>query len=1035
MSRVVVISLLSLITVLPVPGAELRFNRDIRPILSENCFACHGPDGNTREAGLRLDRGERAIADGIIVPGKAAASELIKRINHSDPDELMPPPESHKTLNTEQRDMLRRWIDEGAKFEAHWAFIKPSRPAVPVSPASAAWARNPIDQFVHRQLTEAGMKPNPVADPRTLARRAALDATGLPPSLSDVESCLEEGFDRYVNMLLASEHAGEHRARFWLDAARYGDTHGMHLDNYREMWPYRDWVINAFNRNVPFDQFVIEQIAGDLLPKATLEQRIATGFSRCNVTTAEGGSIPAEVNVRYMVDRVETVGTVFLGLTAGCAVCHDHKYDPLTMTDFYSLGAFFNNTTQPAMDGNRKDAPPVVVLPDAQYADEWQALQTERRQLRSALAKRKPALAKLWDARKAPFTHPVGDDLLVAHLPLTADGAIALPEAGAWEQKHPAGERGMRFDKTGVETDLASFRTDEPLTISFWIRSPDRLMNSRVMEQLASVTDPKDAKKKRNAGWSLRSSVQGAMTFSIEDGRGGKIDGLLPGDEALTPRSWQHVCIRYSGGLSKTSISILVNGRQGTPRPASEAYVAAVELPAAKLKLAPNLPTGGLSDIRFFKRWLNDREVRLLADEFAIGELLATEKKWSELKGKDRRLAQLYLENMVDGKSRDLSRKLAATEGRVDYIASRSTTTLVMQERRNSKPRAWVLSRGEYDQPREEVGPDVPGMLAPLPADAPRDRLGLARWLVSRENPLTARVFVNRLWQSVFGVGLVKTAEDFGIMGESPSHPELLDWLAVEFMDSGWDVRHMTRLMLNSATYRQSGRFDAEKQRRDPENRLLGRGPRLRLDAEVLRDQALAVSGLLRRDIGGPSVKPYQPAGLWKVVAFAGSNTKDFKPDSGDALYRRSVYTFWKRTSPPPGMAAFDAPTREQCTVRRERTNTPLQALALMNDVQFVEAARHYAERALKRPGGDAERVRWLFTNAFFREPGEADRSATLGALRDFRAAFVKDVRAAKELIATGDSQPAADLDPAELAAWTMVANLLFNRDDFINKN
>ena len=1022
-------------------AAPLKFNRDIRPILSDNCFACHGPDGNSREAGLRLDRGEKAIADGVIVPGDAAKSDLISRIITTDADELMPPPDSHKKLSTKDKEILKRWINEGAKYENHWSFIKPLRPKIPASAASREWARNPIDHFIHAGLKGTGLTNNPEADRHTLARRAALDITGLPPMpdlLADFLADKSSGaFNRYVGKLLASQHAGEHRARFWLDAARYGDTHGMHLDNYREMWPYRDWVIKAFNNNLPFDQFVIEQIAGDLLPKATLDQRIATGFSRCNVSTAEGGSIPEEVNVRYMVDRVETLGTVFLGLTTGCSVCHDHKYDPLTMKDFYSLGAFFNNTTQPAMDGNQKDSPPVVVLPDEEHAAEWEKLQTQRRRQQTVLAKRQLNHEELWTKRGGSSIHPVHPDKLIKHLTLSDEGAdsIALPKEATWAEKHPAGNRGMRFSTTGVETGLAPFHTDEPFTISFWIRTPDRLMSTRLIEHLTQVPDKKDPKKKKNAGWRITSSVQGALTIAIEDGKGGKIDCLLPGDEALTPRTWQHVAIRYSGGRSKTSLNILVSGNPGNPRPASQAYIASVQLPEAKLRLAPNLPTGGLSDIRIFKRYLSANEVKLLAREFETRSLLESDKAWQDFSKPDLQLASLYVANVADVKIRQLSRRIANTQKRFDYIRSRSTTTLVMEEKRGSKPRGWILQRGEYDKRGEEVAPDVPTILSPLPERAPRNRLGLARWLASPDNPLTARVFVNRLWQSVFGTGLVKTTEDFGIMGESPSHPELLDWLAVEFVESGWDVRQILELMLTSATYRQSGHISAEDHAKDPENRMLSRGPRLRLDAEVIRDQALAVSGLLHPAVGGKSVRPYQPDGLWRVVAFAGSNTKQFKQDAGTALYRRSVYTFWKRTSPPPSMAAFDAPTREQCTVRRERTNTPLQALTLMNDPQFVEAARHFAQRALLHSKKDSLRARWMLQTALVKPPTKTDLSELLAAVKDFRAVFAAAESEAKKLINTGDSKPDTTLEPKELAAWTMAANLLLNRDDFINKN
>lgn len=1017
------------------PAATLQFNRDIRPILSDNCLACHGPDTGSRKAGLRLDTEEGAKANEAIIPGKADASEIIKRIFTTDEDEMMPPPDSHKKLSTAQKNILKRWINEGAQYEKHWAFIKPKRPAVPAFNGPKGWARNPIDHFIAAQAEAMKLRLNPRADRNTLARRAALDTTGLPPDQDLLQAFLADGrstaFDRYVASLLASKHAGEHRARYWLDAARYGDTHGMHLDNFREMWPYRDWVVDAFNNNMPFDQFVVEQIAGDMLPKATLQQRIATGFSRCNVSTAEGGSIPEEFNVRYMVDRVETTSTVFLGLTAGCAVCHDHKYDPITMKEFYSLGAFFNNTTQPAMDGNQRDSPPFAVLPAEEFKKEWNSLQSTRADIRNQLAKSKSEIGKWWGARDRAPKHPVGADGMILFEPLTE--GTELPKAANWATNHPAGKRGMRFEAAGgLVVDAKKLKTDAPLSISFWIRTPDKLLSTRLFEQITTITG-KD-KKKKTLGWKLNSSTQGAVTFELHDGQGVNVRALLPGDEALTPRKWQHVCIRYSGGQADSAVTILVNGFARPLRNATLKKIGATEITHTKLKIAPSLPTGGLSDVRIFTRHLADEEIQLLAREFELRKLLRSKSPWDKLKPAQQKLVAMYHANSVDRTSRELIRELSKTQRRVDYIHSRSTTTLVMEERKSS-PRAWILERGQYDQRRDEVTPAVPAVFPDIPKGAPRNRVGLARWLVDPRNPLTARVTVNRLWQSVFGIGLVKTSEDFGVMGASPSHPKLLDWLAVEFVESGWDVRHMLDLMLTSATYQQSSKVTPSEFQIDPDNRYLARGPRRRLDAEVLRDQALTLSGRLVRKMGGPAVKPYQPTGLWRVVAITGSNTRDFKMDSGEALYRRSLYTFWKRTSPPPNMAAFDAPTREQCTVRRERTNTPLQALVMMNDPQYFEAARGLAERAMKVTGDDELRAAWMFSQTLVRPPTEGDLRDMLTSVKDFRKLFQDDSKTADEVLKAGWTPADATLNKIDLAAWTMTANTLMNRDDFINKN
>ena len=1033
---------LLLAVVICLPAATIEFNRDIRPILSDNCLACHGPDPGSRKAGLRLDL-ESGAGD-VVKPGDAAGSELIRRINSADPDEIMPPPDSHKQLTGTQKKLLAAWIKAGAKWEAHWAFITPQRPAVPSPKDDGKWARNPVDRFVLAKLNELKMKPNVEVDRHTLGRRAALDLTGLPPAREALSVFVEDNkagaFNRYVTTLLRTDHAGEHRARYWLDAARYGDTHGMHVDNYREMWPYRDWVVRAFNNNMPFDQFVVEQIAGDLLPKPTIDQRIATGFSRCNITTSEGGAIPEELNVRYMVDRVETTATVFLGLTAGCAVCHDHKYDPLSQKEFYSLGAFFNNTTQPPMDGNEKDTPPVVVLPEDQLKDEWNKLLASRQKLRmemSRLGEERDA-ADWWRSRQHVGDHPVAEDKLILFEPLiesTAD-VTPLPKDARWEDNHPAGRRGMRFEKAGgLEVKAPTLRSDEPLTISMWIKAPDKLISTAVMEQLTNVPFGKDGKQKKPLGWKITTSTQGAVTFQMYDGKGGEVSGRLAGEEALTPREWQHLCIRYSGGRSKTAVTVLVDGENRRLRNSTQSYCDAVNLKEVPLKLGRSLVSGGMSDIRIFRRWLTSDEVQALADEFKIRRAMSLSTDWKKLDRDRQTMLIRYRNNARLPAYRKISREFAGTQLRWDFIHSRSTTTMVMEERRDAIPVAWVLNRGEYDQRREQVRPDVPAALPSLGKGMPRNRLGLAKWLVDPAHPLTARVMINRLWQSVFGTGLVKTSEDFGVMGDAPSHPELLDWLAVEFVESGWDVNHMLQLMLDSAAYRQSARVVAANHVKDPENRFLARGPRLRLDAEVLRDQVLAVSGLLVRKMGGPSVKPYQPSGLWNVVAITGSNTRVFKQDSGDALYRRSLYTFWKRTSPPPSMAAFNAPTREQCTVRRERTNTPLQALVLLNDPQYVEAARRLAEYTVKSGGSPIDSAKEMLERVLTKPADKRDVADVVKLVDRFEALFGKDTEAAKKLIGSGDSKADPSLDPKKLAAWTMAANALMNRDDFINKN
>ncbi|MDG1893641.1 MAG: DUF1553 domain-containing protein [Fuerstiella sp.] len=1019
---------------------HIRFNEHIRPILSEYCFACHGPDSGSRKGELRLDVREAAIDSGAVTAGDSENSELIARITSDDPELVMPPPDSRKTLNPEHKQLLIQWINEGAAFEKHWSFIKPQRASVPKAAGNEEWSANAIDHFILQKLD--GLKPNAAADRHVLARRAALDVTGLPPTPEMLQAFIADSsgdaWSNYIDRLLKSEHSGEHRARYWLDAARYGDTHGMHVDNYREMWPYRDWVVRAFNANMPFDRFVVEQLAGDLLPEPTQDQLIATGFSRCNITTSEGGAIPAEVAVRYMVDRVETTATVFLGLTAGCAVCHDHKYDPISQREFYQLGAFFNNTTTPAMDGNQKDTPPVVTLPSDEFAQEWHDLRSQRTRLGNEFDVLSADVAAWWPKRNRDVAHPVSADELLASLPLTEGEAVTPPDSASWATEHPAGRRGIRFGEKGqLNADLPSLRTDEPLSISFWYRTPERLMSTTVFDQTAKTED------KKTIGWKIAGNTQGGLTFEFNDGQGKKIRALLPGEEALTPRAWQHVCVRYSGGQSNSSITILVNGRAGVLRNSTENLMGAAEVPAGVLRIASRLPTAGLSDIRVYRRWLTDEETRLLGQEHTLNTIMQSDATWDSLDKEQQQAVTLFHRATINADGAAKLREYATSQQRRDFIYSRSTTTLVMQER-PSNPKAWVLERGEYDQRREEVAPWIPDVLN-FPGTGFRaadggsgtelaGRLDLARWLVHPDHPLTARVMVNRLWQSAFGTGLVKTSEDFGVMGDRPSHPELLDWLAVELVESGWNVNHILKLILTSSTYRQSGAMTAEKLARDSDNRYFARGPRIRLDAEVLRDQVLAVSGLLRRDIGGPSVKPYQPAGLWKVVAITGSNTRIFSRDTGDALYRRSVYSFWKRTAPPPSMAAFNAPTREQCTVRRERTNTPIQALVLMNDPQYVESARRLAENAIRQEADDQARAEWMLSTVLSRPAKAVNVAEITAAASEFQTTFRQKPEAAKELINTGDTKPDETLDTAELAAWTLVANTLMNRDDFISK-
>ncbi|HEV8072359.1 MAG TPA: PSD1 and planctomycete cytochrome C domain-containing protein [Planctomycetaceae bacterium] len=870
---------------------RINYSRDIRPILSNTCYKCHGPDEKQRKAGLRLDKKEGAYArlesgEVAIVPGSSAKSAVWQRLTAKDPDVRMPPPDSGKTIAPEQIELIKRWIDEGAEFHGHWSLLPPQHAAAPPV-QHPELARNPIDRFVLARLDEEGLAPSPQADKTTLIRRVTLDLTGLPPSLGDVDRFLADqspnAYEKLVDRLLDSPQYGEQMTRYWLDAARYGDTHGMHLDNERSIWPYRDWLIRSFNSNLPFDRFTVEQLAGDLLPNPTLDQRVATGFSRCNVTTGEGGAIDEEFYCRYAVDRVATTGTVFLGLTLGCCVCHDHKFDPVTQRDFYQLFGYFGSLTERAMDGNALLPPPTL--------------------------------------RLGP----------------------------------PTDEQKIKELKARIET-----------------------LESTIKDKLAQYAEPAEK----------RPATQAAVTASATQTASGQT----------------------ASGQTASGQTAGRGTASATPVDALSAALAAWEVDAAKD--AAGLPR----NVR-----------RILA--VPLAKRIARQR---------RSLREYFVQAVFSGTREvftPLNQQLARSRKELAAAELTAPSTLVMQDM--PKPRdVFVLLRGAYDRKGQKVEPNVPAAIGPrLPKDAPPNRLSLARWIVDPQNPLTARVTVNRFWQQYFGTGIVKTAEDFGAQGEWPTHPELLDWLATEFVGSGWDVKRLQRLIVTSATYRQSSHVSDALAQRDPENRLLARGPRFRLDAEAVRDTALSVSGLLCETIGGKSVKPYQPPGLWEAISYTSSNTARFAKDKGDALYRRTMYTFWKRTSPPPALITFDAPSREECTVRRGRTNTPLQALVLMNDEQYVEAARHLAAKMIHQGGSTpAERIAFAFRLATSRRPTPEEMGIFTRLYEEQKAAYANNVEAAERLIHVGDSPADFTVDARELAAWSLVANVILNLDETVTK-
>jgi hypothetical protein len=1016
------------------PPAKLDFNRDVRPILSDACFACHGFDDKTRKAGLRLDtpEGARAVlASGeghAIVPGDPDESDVIFRVETDDDTLKMPPKDARKSLTAEQVATLRRWVAEGGAYAAHWAFVPPTRPEVP-RVSRPEWVRTPIDAFILSRLDQAGLSPANEADKPTLIRRLTLDLTGLPPTPREVDAFLADdapnAYEKLVNRLLDSPRFGEHLARYWLDAARYGDTHGLHLDNYREIWPYRDWVIRAFNANKPFDRFLVEQLAGDLLPNPTPDQLVATGYNRCHVSTSEGGSIEEEVYVRNVVDQVDTNGTVLLGLTVGCARCHDHKYDPIAAKDYYSLFAFFNNVDGSPLDGNNAKWAPILQVPSPEQA-------SRRDELDATLAGLKTTLAA--ELAKVPYDDAA--DRALGEFVQRADYVWVddAPPPGAKVSNEGAGDPTAWPGVAGPDSPVlsgatATFKVAEGQSQHFFTDAspalkvgPGDVLFTYVF--IDPLRPPKEIMLQWNTGQWLHRAYWGENL--IDYGKDNSPERLRVGDLPTTGK-W----VRLEVPAAKVGIKpgTTISGWAFTQHGGAVAW--------DKSGIETYTPQEGqLYDT--LTEWVRGQKATegagLPEDLKAIVKRERSKRTPEQAKAlREHFLATAYR------KGRDLlgplHTQVAAMEKERKDLEAAIPTTLVMKERAEPRP-AYLLNRGEYDQRKDPVARATPAFLPPLPEGAPVNRLGFARWLVDPGHPLTARVAANRFWQLLMGTGIVKTAEDFGSQGEPPTHPELLDWLAVQFREDGWDTKAFLKRIVMSAAYRQEARATPEKLHQDPENRLLSRGPRFRLDAEILRDQALFVSGLLIERVGGPSVKPPQPGGLWEAVGFVGSNTATFKADAGaEKVHRRSMYTFWKRTSAPPQMTTLDAPSRESCTVRRERTNTPLQALLLMNEPQFVEASRALAERGLREGGAtDEARLTYLFRVVNSRTPEPAELAELSAALSDLRAHFRADLDAAKGLVAVGETKADPALDPAELAAWTMIGNTLLNLDEVVTK-
>lgn len=1028
---------------LGVNAAEVDFNRDIRPILSDKCYACHGPAEEKVKGGFRASDRENAIKTGAIVPGDPSKSILIERVLTADADELMPPPEAKKPLSAREKGLLRQWVEQGAEYQTHWAFVAPQKAAFPEQSAKV----HPIDFFVDRALAAQKLKRTRETDRAILIRRATFDLTGLPPTPNEVDAFVKDkrpnAYSKLIDRLLASERFGERMALYWMDAARYGDSSVMHADGPRDMWPWRDWVIRAYNDNMPYDQFTTEQIAGDLIPNATVQQKVASGFNRNHATSDEGGAIPEELRVEYVVDRVATTSTVWMGLTMECAQCHDHKYDPFTRSDYYSFYAYFNNTTDPGMQTRRGNQKPIVEVPTpdqipliAQYRADKTA--TERA-LAEHKKKQKPIIIKWIESLDAKDPNAIPEpDGLAHHFPLgdaaggaatnAVDGSVAkltgkLDHVPVKNEIH-----GLKFDgKTWFEApDLnPGVSHSGPFTFAAWIKTDGK--------STSAIFSKMDIKKDyRGFDFWLQGETVGTH---IVNKWGGNNALKVVSISKLPKNKWSHVVLTYNGNKKADGIKIYIDGKLSKNK---------IEKNNLKHEITTDQPfrigsreskagiKAELADLRIYSRALSTTQLARLGDN-RLGKALAKDAK--KRNGEEKKLLEDYYYETQDKRYPTLAKAAEIAKKQEANLSAKIITSMIMEDNR-SKPRmTYMLDRGQYDKPltNSVIKPGVPEALGALPESAPDNRLGLAQWLTKSDHPLTARVAVNRLWALYFGDGLVTSQTDFGNQGSAPSHPELLDWLAVDFVEHGWNVKRLVKQILMSQSYRQDSRASDRILRLDPNNRLIARGPRFRLQGEFIRDMALSVSGLLNGPIGGVGVKPYQPPNIWNEVSLNGGLR--YPQDKGQKLYRRSMYTYWKRSAPMPNMLIFDAPTREKCVVKRERTNTPLQALVTLNDPQFVEAARALAERLITE-GGDrtADRINYAYRLATSRSANSREISILTTTLKEQLATFKDKPEQAKEFLNVGDSKRNEDIDATEHAAWTVISQLILNLDESLTR-
>lgn len=1038
-----------------VPGV-IDYNLHIKPIISDKCFACHGPDKASQKAGLALHTSERAYAEleenpghFAIVKGNVDNSEVVKRIMSKDQEEKMPPVESNLKLTDHERQLIVKWIEQGAEYKPHWSLIPVGKPTIP-EVKNEAWPSNPIDNFILSKIESAGLEPEERASKEKLIRRASFDITGLPPTIEEIDEFLsdesENAYEKVVDRLLGSVAYGEHMASRWLDISRYADSHGYQDDFYRSMWAWREWVIKAYNENKPFDEFLTWQMAGDLLPDATYEQKLATGFNRNHSINQEGGIIEEEFKVEYVADRANTLGTAVLGLTVECARCHDHKYDPISQKNYYQLYGFFNSVPQEGKGRLMGAAPgPAVKYPEEKL-NELRAYLTEIniKQTKTIFERKQEVYSNqlqdekfaAWRASYAPENNntPSLRNVPVSHFPF--DDLDDSSHTDEWnisdKQKQleiirpNTGKYGKGlFINRGQNYELGKsqfINESEPFTLSFWFFN--KFKNGKTILSKINEQSKSGIKIETHSGY-----IHILTPVSAKNS-----DNRLISDKLIPDGKWTHLSVAYNGNGSLSGISLYVNGQP---------MVLNGDLEQAFTKTSPNAPLtvaagnglagSGIDEIYLFDKELNNQEILSVVNYNPIDALM--QKEFADLRDEDKNLITDHFLYHEDREFQIALRNLESVRfKKLDVPDEGEVKTMVMADLPEPN-KTYILNRGAYDAPGEEVLPGTPEAVMAFSDSLPKNRLGLAKWLVDPKNPLPSRVAVNRYWHYIFGRGIVKTVDDFGNQGALPSHPELLDWLAGYFMENGWNTKEMIKMMVMSSTYQQKSEVSKEKRERDLENVYLARGPRYRMTVEMMRDQALAASGLLNTKVGGPSVRPYQPDNLWSAITGGGAGPlAKFVLDVSEDLYRRSLYTFWKRTVPPPSMLSFDAATRDRCIVNRQSTNTPLQALVLLNDPQYMEAARVMAQDLLTDQQPVESNITTAYRKLTGRKPGENELKTLMDVFNDGLDSFNKNPELIPELLEIGEYPIDESLDQKLLAAHTYTISTILNLDETITK-